>query len=75
LEHAREALEESLRLARIEGENLGMRNGDYEIALALDGLAALGELTGETVVELATERDSILERLAVVDVKRPPLPA
>jgi hypothetical protein len=27
------------------------------------------------VVELATERDSILERLAVVDVKRPPLPA
>ena len=71
---AQAALEQSLAIARAEGENLGMRNADYEIALTLDALAQLRELGGETADELAAERDAILARLTVVEISRPPLP-
>ena len=71
---AREALDESLRLARLEGENFGIRSADYEIALTLGALVPLGRLTDEPVDELQTERDAILRRLGVVKVTEPPLP-
>ena len=71
---ARAALEESLRLARLEDENLGIKSADYEIALTLDALVRLGELTGQRTDELAAERDEILDGLGVVNVPEPPLP-
>ncbi len=73
-DEAREALEESLRLARLEGENFGIRSADYEIALTLGALVRLGALTGERTDELEAERDTILGRLGVVKVPEPPLP-
>jgi tetratricopeptide (TPR) repeat protein len=71
---ARGALEESLRLARLEDENLGIKSADYEIALTLGALVRLGELTGQRSDELEAERDAILDRLGVVKVPEPPLP-
>jgi tetratricopeptide (TPR) repeat protein len=74
LEEARESLAESLRIARLESENLGMRNIEYEIALTLDALVRLAEFAKEQVDELASERDAILAALDVVRIDRPPLP-
>jgi hypothetical protein len=74
LEEARESLAESLRIARLESENLGMRNIEYEIALTLDALVRLAEFGKEQVDELASERDAILAALDVVRIDRPPLP-
>jgi len=34
----------------------------------------LSELRGEAAAELSAERDAVLARLAVVEIKRPPLP-
>jgi len=74
LEGAGEALDESLRLARLEDENFGIRSADYESALTLDALARLQSLTGEPADELEAERDAIFERLGVVKVPEPLLP-
>jgi class 3 adenylate cyclase/tetratricopeptide (TPR) repeat protein len=74
LESAGDAFEESLQLARLEGENVGMRSADYEIALTLDALGQLGELVGDPAVDLEHERDALMAKLAVLNVKRPPLP-
>jgi predicted ATPase/class 3 adenylate cyclase len=74
LDEAREALEESLRVAQLEGENFGFRSAEYEIALTLGALVRLGTLTGEPTEELAARRDSILAQLGVVAVPEPPLP-
>jgi class 3 adenylate cyclase/tetratricopeptide (TPR) repeat protein len=71
---ARASFDTSLEIARLEGGNLGMRNVDYEIALALDALVQLRELAGEPAEELEHERDTILAKLDVRDVRRPPLP-
>jgi len=71
---ARIPLDESLRIARLESENLGMRNIEYEIALTLDALVRLAELGREAAAELAAERDQILAALDVVKIDRPPLP-
>jgi class 3 adenylate cyclase/tetratricopeptide (TPR) repeat protein len=73
LEEARAALEESLRLARLEDENFGLRSADYEIGLALGALVRLRELTGEPADDVTAERDAIFERLGVVAVSEPPL--
>jgi len=69
----RAALEESLRTARLESGDLSLRNIEYEIALTLDALAQLGELTGDATDEYKDERDAILKRLGVVKIARPPL--
>jgi class 3 adenylate cyclase/tetratricopeptide (TPR) repeat protein len=54
------AFERSLRLARGQGS-------DYEVAMALDGLAyARGARRPEAVADLVAERDALLERLGVV---------
>ncbi|MFL5920002.1 MAG: AAA family ATPase [Gaiellaceae bacterium] len=74
LEGAGEALAESLRLARLEDENFGIRSADYEIALTLGAIVRLRSLTGEPADELESERDAIFERLGVVAVPEPPLP-
>ncbi|MET0563717.1 MAG: tetratricopeptide repeat protein [Gaiellaceae bacterium] len=74
LEGAGTALDESLRLARLEDENFGIRSADYETALTLDALVRLRSLTGESPDELEAERDGIFERLGVVKVPEPPLP-
>jgi len=74
LEGAGTALDESLRLARLEDENFGIRSADYETALTLDALVRLRSLTGEPADELDAERDGIFERLGVVKVPEPPLP-
>jgi predicted ATPase/class 3 adenylate cyclase len=75
LEAARASLDESLRFARLEGENFGIMSADYEVALTLNALARLHRLTGETADELAAERDAILEKLGVLSIPEPPLPA
>lgn len=74
LESARVAFDESLRVARVEGENIGMRSAEYEIALTLDALEHLGELVGDPTVDLERERDALVAKLAVLNVARPPLP-
>jgi class 3 adenylate cyclase/tetratricopeptide (TPR) repeat protein len=74
LESAGAAFDESLRLARLEGENLGMRSADYEVALTLDALGRLGELVGDPTVDLEHERDALVAKLSVVKLARPPLP-
>jgi class 3 adenylate cyclase/tetratricopeptide (TPR) repeat protein len=74
LENAGAAFDESLRLARLEGENLGMRSADYEIALTLDALNQLGELVGDPAADLERERNAIVAKLAVLTLPRPPLP-
>ena len=74
LEGAREALDESLRLARLEDENFGIRSADYEIGLTLAAVVRLRTLTGEPATELEAERDTIFQRLGVVKVPEPPLP-
>src|SRR5579864_8736818 len=74
LESARGAFDESLRLARVEGENVGMRSADYEIALTLDALDQLGELVGDPAVDLERERDALMAKLSVLKLSRPPLP-
>jgi len=74
IESAGAAFEESLRLARLEGENIGMRSADYEIALTLDALEQLGELVGAPTVDLKHERDALVAKLAVQKLARPPLP-
>jgi predicted ATPase/class 3 adenylate cyclase len=72
-EEAREALDESLRLAQLEGENFGFWSADYEVALTLSALVRFGRLTGEPREELAIRRDAILARLGVVGVSEPSL--
>ena len=74
LESAGAAFDESLSLARLDGENLGMRNSDYEVALTLDALGQLGELVGQPDVDLERERDVIVAKLAVLQLARPPIP-
>jgi tetratricopeptide (TPR) repeat protein len=74
LEAAGEALDESLRLARLEDENFGIRSADYEVGLTLGALVRLGKLTGKPVEGLVAERDAIFARLGVVRVPEPPLP-
>jgi len=70
----REALDESLRLARLEDENFGIRSADYEIGVTLAAVVRLRLLTGEPAGELEAERDAIFGRLGVVKVPEPPLP-
>jgi class 3 adenylate cyclase/tetratricopeptide (TPR) repeat protein len=74
VEAARAALEESLRVARLEEENYGARSADYEIGLTLAALVRLHELAGETANKVRTERDALLDGLGVVKVPEPPLP-
>jgi class 3 adenylate cyclase/tetratricopeptide (TPR) repeat protein len=74
LEGAHEALDESLRLARLEDENFGIRSADYEIGVTLAAVVRLRSLTGEPADELEAERDAIFGRLGVVKVPEPPLP-
>ncbi len=74
LERAGAAFDESLKLARIEGENIGMRSADYEVALTLDALGRLGEMVGGPIEDLERERDAIVAKLAVMQLQRPPLP-
>jgi tetratricopeptide (TPR) repeat protein len=74
LEQAGAAFGESLELARLEGENLGMRSADYEVALTLDALGRLGEMVGGPIEDLERERDAIVAKLAVMHLQRPPLP-
>jgi class 3 adenylate cyclase/tetratricopeptide (TPR) repeat protein len=66
LEEARAALELSLGDAR-------QRGADYDIALALDALVALGRLTDEPTKAIQEERDGIFERLNVVRTPTIPL--
>jgi hypothetical protein len=51
-----------------------MRSSDYEVALTLDAMMRLGELSGESRDELAAERDATLTRLGVTKLPEPPLP-
>ena len=74
MEGAREAFDESLRLARIEGENVGMRSADYEIALTLDALGHLGDLVGDPTVDLERERARRVEGPAHALLTPPPRP-
>jgi tetratricopeptide (TPR) repeat protein len=74
LDGAEQALEESLRLARLEDENFGIRSADYEVALTLGAMVRLFELRGDATAEAETERDEIFSRLGVVAVAEPPLP-
>ena len=74
LERAGAAFDESLKLSRLEGENIGMRSADYEVALTLDALDQLGELVGGPSDDLERERDAIMAKLAVIQLQRPPLP-
>ena len=67
LDEARAALSESLEGARTAG-------ADYEIALALDSLATLGQLEGESQETVERERDAIFARLGVVSTPELPLP-
>jgi tetratricopeptide (TPR) repeat protein len=75
LEAAAEALDESLRLARLEDENFGIRSADYEVGLTLRALVRLRTLTGEPLEGLEADRDAIFARLGVVKVPEPPLPS
>jgi tetratricopeptide (TPR) repeat protein len=75
LDAAREALERSLHLARLEDENFGIRSADYEVALTLSARVRLGAVTGEPTDGLAAERDAIFARLGVLKVPEPPLDA
>jgi class 3 adenylate cyclase/tetratricopeptide (TPR) repeat protein len=76
LAEAEQALEESLRLARLDDENFGIRSADYEVGLTLDAVARLRTLRGEAAAasEAEAERDEIFARLGVVAVAQPPLP-
>ena len=74
LESAAEALDESLRLARLEDENFGIRSADYELGLTLAAIVRLRALTGKPATELEAERDASFARLGVVSVPEPPLP-
>lgn len=74
LDAARESLEESLRIVRIDDENFGIMNADYEVALTLNALARVQGLAGEPAGDLEAERDAILEKLGVLEIKEPPLP-
>jgi predicted ATPase/class 3 adenylate cyclase len=66
-DEARTALEVGLEGAR-EAE------ADYEVALALDALAVLGRLDGETAEPDERERDAIFARLGVIATPEFPLP-
>ena len=74
LESAAEALDESLRLARLEDENFGIRSADYELGLTLAAIVRLRALTGKPATELEAERDASFARLGVVNAPEPPLP-
>jgi class 3 adenylate cyclase/tetratricopeptide (TPR) repeat protein len=74
LDLAAGALDESLRLARLEDENFGIRSADYELGLTLAAIVRLRALTGEPATELEAERDASFARLGVVSVPEPPLP-
>jgi class 3 adenylate cyclase/tetratricopeptide (TPR) repeat protein len=65
-EEARAALTDSLDRARLD-------TADYDVALALDSLAALGRLTGEPASAFERERDAIFRRLGVVASPELPL--
>jgi class 3 adenylate cyclase/tetratricopeptide (TPR) repeat protein len=66
-DEARAALNESLEGAKSAG-------ADYEVALALDALAVLARLEGESVKTVERERDAIFARLGVVATPEIPLP-
>ena len=66
-DEARAALDESLEGARKAG-------ADYEVALVLDALVALGRLEGENTEPAERERDAIFARLGVVATPDVPLP-
>jgi hypothetical protein len=66
-DEARAALDESLDGARKMG-------ADYEVALALDTLAVLDRLEGESSETEERERDAIFARLGVVATPEFPLP-
>lgn len=72
LDAAEQALEESLRLARLDDENFGIRSADYEVALTLSAIVRLHALRGEATAESEAERDAIFSRLGVVAVAEPP---
>jgi class 3 adenylate cyclase/tetratricopeptide (TPR) repeat protein len=67
LDEARTAVTESLESGRSTG-------ADYEVALALDALAMLVRLDGESPETVERERDAILSRLGVVATPEFPLP-
>src|SRR5262249_20771766 len=67
LDEARAALDESIESARKAG-------AEYEVALALDALAALGRLEGRDTETVERERNAILTRLGVVATPEVPLP-
>ena len=67
LEEARVALGESIRRGRLD-------DADFEVALALDSLAALGRLEGKPTRAVERERDEIFGRLGVVATPEIPLP-
>ena len=73
LEAAREALEESLRVARLEDENFGGMSAEFEAAQTLGALVRLRAATAEPTSELEAERDGILQRLGVLRLHEPPL--
>lgn len=75
LEGAREALEESLAVARKPGANLGMRSADYEAALTLHARARLEQLAGTPNGDLVAEYEAIFSRLGIVTIAEPPLAA
>jgi tetratricopeptide (TPR) repeat protein len=64
----RRALQESLTLARARGS-------DYDVAHALDALAALAHRAGSPDRTLERERDAVLGRLGVVELPPPRLDA
>jgi class 3 adenylate cyclase/tetratricopeptide (TPR) repeat protein len=75
VESARTALAESLRIARGDNENFGIMSADYEVGLTLNAVIRLREMAGEPTAEITRERDDIFERLGVLHVPEPPLPA
>jgi tetratricopeptide (TPR) repeat protein len=65
---ADEALEASLAEARMQGDL-------YDVAVALDAIDKLSELTGRVLPTRRRERDELLGRLQVVSLSAPPLVA
>jgi tetratricopeptide (TPR) repeat protein len=73
LDAARQSLDRSLRTVQLGDENFGIMNADFEVALTLNALVRLRSLTGEPAADLEADRDAILERLGVLNIKEPPL--
>ena len=75
LDAAGASLDESLRIARVDDENFGIMSADYEVALTLNALVRLRDLTAEPSKPIAEERDAIFAKLGVLSVPEPPLPS